>query len=442
MIKNYLTTIVGTMFIVFVNYSLILSATSLNVEEVRHLALNNNTYLEAKQELIKADAQVITARAGGLPHLDLNTYYTRNIKLPTFFLNPGGGEAVSFQVGFKNDFGASLSLKQSLWKGGKVFNAYKVSKLYKKYSKEMVDQVEANVIAQAEKLFHAALLSHSNLEVLQKADEAKQANLDVVQKHYDKGMASKFDLLQAKVEKANLQPQIIAAESDIKLSEKSLKSFLNIDLSEEIFLIDEEIDTAMVSRLYLDTLVSQALENRPEVNQAELQTDMRRRAVSIMRSDYFPQIEAVSSYNWQAQSDQFSMSENNVRSWSAGITLSIPIFKGGETRGNVKNTKAEYHQAVIQERDLKSNIRLEVEQAYDKLIQAKKAIEVQTETIAQAEEGLKIADLRFESGVGTQLEVISAQAALTKARNSFALAKFNFQNATTELKRVTATNIN
>ena len=78
----------------------------------------------------------------------------------------------------------------------------------------------------------------------------------------------------------------------------------------------------------------------------------------------------------------------------------------------------------------------------DRMEQAKKSVEIQSETIAQAEEGLKIANLRYESGVGTQLEILSAQAALTEARNALAAATFSFRQARSQLKKATTLSIN
>ena len=63
------------------------------------------------------------------------------------------------------------------------------------------------------------------------------------------------------------------------------------------------------------------------------------------------------------------------------------------------------------------------------------------ETIAQAEEGLRIATLSYEQGVGTQLEMISAQTALTQARQSLAQAMFSFRQARSDLKRATTLDI-
>jgi outer membrane protein TolC len=74
---------------------------------------------------------------------------------------------------------------------------------------------------------------------------------------------------------------------------------------------------------------------------------------------------------------------------------------------------------------------------YDLLIQAKKMLDIQGNTVAQAEEGLKIANLRYESGIGTQLEVLAAQAALSQARTSTVQALFLFRQAKAGLQKAT-----
>ena len=105
------------------------------------------------------------------------------------------------------------------------------------------------------------------------------------------------------------------------------------------------------------------------------------------------------------------------------------------------NSKADYRQQRLAERDTRDKIVLEVEEAYDRLLQAKKALDAQGETIAQAEKGLSIANVRYESGVGTLLEVLSAQAALTQARNSQAQALYFFRDARAQLTKATSIDI-
>jgi len=122
--------------------------------------------------------------------------------------------------------------------------------------------------------------------------------------------------------------------------------------------------------------------------------------------------------------------------------LTVPLFDGGRTIGEVRKAKTDYYQAVLTEEQLKDDIRLEVEQAFDQINQAKRALDLQRETIQQAEEGMRIANLRYQTGVGTQLEILSAQTALTDARTNLARAVYQFRLAKSELKKVTGLEIN
>ena len=191
----------------------------------------------------------------------------------------------------------------------------------------------------------------------------------------------------------------------------------------------------------LTHLVDVALQKRPEILRARSLTDISRKVVKVARADYFPALSAGMSYSWSAESDAVTLRENLSRSWTAGLNLTIPIFRGGRTRGAVSQAIADNNQARLAEQQMRDDIVLEVEEAYDRLLQAKKALEIQGNTIAQAEEGLKIANLRYESGVGTQLEVLSAQAALTQAREILAEATFSFRTAKAGLKKATTIDI-
>lgn len=418
------------------------AVTTLTVEDVRRMAVEfNRTYLSAHEDVQTAEASITKAWAGALPDISVDGYYDRNLKLPSFFIVPDSGAPMEFKSGFKNSFGAALSVRQSLWEGGKVLKALQIAKLYKKYSLAVEAQVKSEVILNAENLFFGAILSQSNLEVLKKAYEANSYNLEIVEKYYSQGLVSEFEVLRARVEKSNLMPQLLQAESNLKLSSKRLKSYLGIDLNEEIYLAQADDDTSLAALPSLTELTDAALAGRAEMHQTDYLIEMARKAVGVAKGGYYPTLEAVSTYSWSAGSDRLTLDENTSKSWSAGLNLHIPIFNGGRTRGEVKEYHAEYNRAMLMASEARDNIKLEVEASYDQLVQAKKSLDIQGATIAQAEEGLNIANLRYESGVGTLLEVLSAQSALTQARNALAQAAFGFRQARAQLKKATTVDI-
>jgi len=419
-----------------------LARRALTVAEARRLALEfNRTFLQAREGVRIAEADVTKARAGAFPQVSFNGSYNRSFILPSFFVqatdDEGQTESIEFKTGFKNSYGANLSVVQSIWQGGKVFTALSIAKDYRRYSQAVEDRVAATVVFNSDVLFYDAILQRSRLEVLTKSHEAVSENLEVVEKMFSQGLVPEFEVLRARVEKSNLEPQILLAESDLKLARKRLKSFLGLDLDEDIELIQEPELESIPSLPSVDSMVTLALADRPEMKEATFERDMRRKAIRIARADYWPSLSAVASYDWQAQSDRFTLDENISRSWTAGLRLTVPIFRGGRTRGSVTQAVAEHNQTLLRVQQTRDNIRLEVEQAYDRLLQARQSLESQKNTIALAEEVLRIADLSYESGVGTLLDVLSAQAALTQARELLAQATFTYRTARAGLKLAT-----
>jgi len=410
---------------------------ALTIRDARQRAvLANRRFLSAKEEISKAAAQISQARAGIFPDITATGTWDHNFKVPELLIQ-NDDSTMRLKMGFNNSFGASLMVQQALWEGGKVINAWAIAKLYREYSGDNVQRAEDEIVYTADVLFYSAILQRSNLEVLQKSLEAASENLAVVEKLYDKGMVSEFELLRAKVERANLQPALLQAESDLSQSHRSLKSFLGIGLRDTVQLVDENDDTSLAALPSAEQLTKTALEQRPDLQAAGHLRRMAGKAISIAKADYQPTLDGYARWAWSAQSDQFRLNQNKSSSATAGLSLNIPLFKGGRVGGQVAYRKAEYRQAAFAEEQLKDDVTLEVEEARDRLVQARKSLDVQKETIAQAEEGLRIANLRYTQSIGTQLEVLSAQAALSQARRAHAAALFFFRQAKAGLKKAT-----
>jgi len=412
--------------------------TQLTINDVRQQAIESNrAYLSAKEDVSIAQSEITRAWADALPDISFDANYNRHFTVPSIFF-VADGETVELQTGFKNSFGAQISARQSLWHGGKVLTALQIARLYKSYSLAVASQMEAEVLYNAERLFYSAILARAQLDLWQQALESNTANLEVVEKLFAQGMVSEYEVLRAKVEKQNIIPRLLGAESELRMSHKRLKSFLGIELDEAVVLVEDQTDTSIDELPSPSELTASAYANRPEIEQAEDLAHIAQKAVRIARADYWPSFDAVGAYTWQSASDDFTLSNNESSSWTAGLVVSFPIFTGGRTRGQVAWRKAQNNQAQLNLQQVRDDIALQVEEAYDLLIQASEALIIQETTIAAAEEGLRIANLRYESGVGTQLEVLSAQTALTQAREIQAQALFTFRLARSGLKKATS----
>jgi len=124
-----------------------------------------------------------------------------------------------------------------------------------------------------------------------------------------------------------------------------------------------------------------------------------------------------------------------VHGWIAGVQLSWDIFDGLRTRGRVKETTALYERAGIELEDAGRRIDLEVRTAHSNFIEANEVLKSQEKAVEQAEETLRLATARGDAGTVTQLDVLSAQTALTEARTTQIQALHDYSLARARLQR-------
>ena len=143
-----------------------------------------------------------------------------------------------------------------------------------------------------------------------------------------------------------------------------------------------------------------------------------------------PQLTLESSFDYINQTSTFKPpSDSWTTRWSASLVLSFPIFEGRAVSGRVMQARTDYNQARLLEQQIEENVLLAVRSAYASWQEAVASLQSQERTIAQAEEGLRIANLRYENGVGTQLEVLAAQTANTQAKVNYINAVYDYELA-------------
>jgi outer membrane protein TolC len=126
---------------------------------------------------------------------------------------------------------------------------------------------------------------------------------------------------------------------------------------------------------------------------------------------------------------------NEKHGWIAGVQVTWSLFDGRRTEGKVKEATALYERAGVDLDDTGRRIELEVRTAYSNFIEADEVLKSQEKVQEEAEEALRLARARSEAGTGTQLDVLSAQTALTEARTTQIQALRDYSVARARLER-------
>ena len=404
------------------------------------LALKNNRGLKLlKVDSQYADLQVKEAYSAAYPTINAIGSYSRNIIIPEmesdFEMN---GERMSFRMalGRENNFFGQIELQQPLWIAGKIGLGVKIAKIYRDIADYGIDQGESDLKMLVTQAYYTALLAEEMHRLTVETEGQIANHLKNAEAMFAEGVVSEYDKLRAEVELANFQPQVTAAEEGWKTALEALRIVIGLKPDEE-FELTGELEEEIPGEVEIDAAVLRAIQNRVDYKQLALGGKMLNHILEVeKRNQYWPNFFLTVGYQLQAQEEDFDL---NDYFWgeglSAGIAVSIPLFNGFKTKNRIQMAKVDLKRQAIITSQVEEGIRMEVktavwhlEQALDKLTASRKAVQ-------QAEKGYAIAEVRYESGISTQVELLDARLAQTQAQIGELSAKFDIILAKAALER-------
>ncbi len=414
------------------------SSLSLSLEEaVEHALKNNEDILIAENSVRAAKASVREARADALPNITLSGQYLRNIKRPVFFF-PSFSDPnvqVAIRIGSLNAYSAALSLSQPLFRAGKVGKALKVAKLFTRFSEEGQRSTRADVILAVHEAYYQVLLAGRLLEVNRQNEAQTLRHLERTRKLFAQGQVSEFDTLRAWVSSINIRPTVIAAENALEITRNTLKNLIGVPYDVALELRDS-LSFRPRPLPTLEEAIRLAEAQRPELRQLELEVRMRRLNIGIIRADILPSLNLIGTWQSQAQSDRSDFGDQGfVKSLSAGLQLTIPIFDGMRTYARMDKARAEHRTAVYTLQKIKEEIHVQVKSLLYSVEEARKTIEAQQGNIDQARRALELAELRYREGQATLLDLDDSRLALNQAQTNYYQAVYNYLIARINLDR-------
>ena len=282
------------------------------------------------------------------------------------------------------------------------------------------------------------LLAAQQIVVREASVKLLTRELEDTRRRFEAGTVPRFNVLRAEVELANAQPKLIRAKNDHRIAKNNLANLLGFNLPRNVW---EDIPLQLSGRLdaepyetQLPAAIARALEKRPELGALRKAESLRLEDVARARAGYWPSAQVFAGYG--SRNSQFNSElSRDVSGWNAGVQVSWDLFDGFLTKGKVQQTEALHEKAKFDVEDTMRRIELEVRTAHSQFIEAKEVLESQKKVVEQADEALRLANARAEAGTGTQLDVLSAQTALTEARSTQVQALRDYAVARVRLER-------
>ncbi|MFW6139804.1 MAG: TolC family protein [Acidobacteriota bacterium] len=414
----------------------------LTLEKSVDLALAQNPqYLATAKRVDAAKSGVREAVSAFFPSLNgqgTTTLKEKVMELEFPSLIPGEPPQ-RVEVDFTRDYQFTMSLSIPIFTGGQLVSGYKQADYNLKSSKQELRQSLQSTVFNTKRAFYGILLAEDFVEVSQEAVKDAEDFYKNVRVQYEVGMASQFDLLRSEVRLANLKPQLIKAENNLEIAKLNLKTILGIDLSRDIE-IKGEMDYQPVA-IDLEECIDKALENRPELKQLNFQEGIARQGLKMARASGLPSVALSGQYNHWA--DQFNFKEDNWQNYySLNLVLNIPIFNGLSSSAKMAKSRAMIKELELTQEGLIERMKLEVRQAVLKIKEAEQSLLSQEKNVEQAEESLRIAELNYNEGLVTILDVQQTQTALAQAKTNYSQALYDYVVARAELDKSIGVNRN
>ncbi len=268
------------------------------------------------------------------------------------------------------------------------------------------------------------------------AVKAKQANVvlgqDLLKLARDRkaaGVATGLDVTREEVQLENERQQLLIAENDVETSKLNLTRSLGIDFGVRIVLTDE-LKMTEFSAQHPDEALSIAKEHRLELKAQATRQKLASLSLSSVTSERLPSLAFNGDYGWIGTKPDEAIGTHTV-----GVTLSVPIFDGGQRESRISENRSRVRQESIRMKDVSDQVNLEVRNALLTLHSTQQQVAVAQKGLDLAEKELTFARDRFGAGLTTNIEVTNAQTALARARDNLVEALFRFNASRINLAR-------
>jgi len=393
---------------------------SLSLDDALRLALQNNGLARAAlAETDAADARLAAARANLYPSIDLSSSTTRT--------RIEGGGAIADTTQRQNGFGLEWLLLDNGQRELRIRQSSRTAEATRQSTRDTVRRV----LFQTARAYYEVLRRKELLQVADTAVRRAETLLEVAKAQAEVGAAPQKDVLQAEADLANARVQQIQARNALRLAETDLKRLIGWEAQKPLpDLTAPDAPPTPDPALSVEQLWQRARLQRPDLRDAELRLQISRLGLDAARLN--------SLLRLQISVRGFREYDPNSRTQgSLSIVASYPLLDGGLTRASLREAEASLQSAQFRLQQAERDAYAEVESALLSIREAFERLEASKIAVAAAQRNFDAAQESLREGVGTIVEVLTAQLALVTAETNLVQATYDAAVAELQLRVAT-----
>lgn len=370
------------------------------------------TLKKINSRIRQAEYRVQEAFTAAYPTLGFEAQYSR-VQPPISL--PGGPV-----INPADNYQFVLTLRQAIYDFGRMKWNVLASKLGKRVVQEEYRTELNRLILLVAQRYIEALLAQERVTIAQDDLEAQLANLRTSRLLFEQGVAARFDVLRNSAAASQAQQILIEAETSETIAKARLLSLLEQPLDRRLQL-DALPIFAPKDDLQLSDSKLKALETRPDLRSIRWAVEQARAQIEVAETGNNPRLDLTNT-TINRNATGFSPETQNT----TAVVLSIPLYDGGVTHWQKEQAVESVNQLTHDLEQAERDAVLQIDEVYHQLSDRWRAITVAEENVTQAEEALRVAVLRYENGISTNVELLESQAARSRARFELAQARGNY----------------
>lgn len=426
--------------------------TQLTLDECIAIALSDNPTIKiADMEVTRVDYSKKETLGQLLPTIDFGASYNRMLAKQVMYMNMSGFGSSSSDDDESDDSSSSNSASNGIKMG--LDNSYSVGftaslpliapqlwqslKLSQSQILKNVEQARASrleMVNQVKSAFYTLLLAEDTQAVMQESYDMAALTYDIYSKKHSAGDASDYDVLRTSVAMKNVEPELLQSEIAIKQARMQLLILMGINADFPLKIQGKLADyeqTMFGDLLNIDT----DYKNNSDLIMNDIDTKILKQSIDIKRAAWLPTLALSGNYNWTSSSNGSPFKDFRWNSYSTlGLTLSIPIFNGGQRYHSLKQTEIQYNEMRWQRENLERTVSMQVTLAIENIKLNVKQISSCSESVKEADRAHEIMVKSFAIGAASYLDLRDSELALTRAKLAYYQAIFNYLVARSELE--------
>lgn len=441
----------------------------LDLETAVQIALSENPLVKvADMEVEKKNYAKKSAYGALLPQIDLIGQYQYTLKRQTMYMDTdmsslfGGGADLSqfspeeleivevfgkmmtpssgadasegIQFGRKNMWTGTVNVSlplvvPSLWKN------IQMSKVDLEMAVERSRSSKIDLTHQVKKAFYSILLARDSYDLFRETYTTDSLNLVNIKNKFEQGIVAEYDVITADVRLKSIIPNILQSESMLKIAELQLKMLMGIDSELPVEIVGSLSD---YEKWMFEAIVpsDNNLSENSDLRQFDLQADQANIALELQKIQRLPTLTSSFNYSYISQNNDFKFNTYRWDPYSVvGVTLSIPIFSGGQRHHNIKQSEIQLFQLQEQRYNLKRSLQLSVRNSVELINKSIEQVVAAESSVQQAKKGYEITQKRYETGAGTIVDLNAAALAVTNAELQYRNAIYDYLASKADLEK-------